>query len=141
MLAGLKMSTLIFARLGSCVHGLYALYARDTSKGATEHETDTPRLIERIFFSLPVHAHQPRDRELAASEHNLTSHFDVHKLSTVDDGTFNCLHRSQFIPRYLSGAEVTCISTFWATFLCKHTCNLHLFLCFHPHLALVHEFN
>jgi hypothetical protein len=52
MLAGLKMSTSTFARLGSCVHGLYALYARDTSKGATEHETDTSRLIERIFFLL-----------------------------------------------------------------------------------------
>lgn len=52
MLAGLKMSTLTFARLGSCVHGLYALYARDTSKGAIEHETDTSRLIERIFFLL-----------------------------------------------------------------------------------------
>lgn len=105
MLAGLKMSTWPFARLGSCVHGLYALYAlyaRDTSKGAIEHETDTSRLIERIFFfTLPVHAHQPRDRELAASEHNLTSHFDVHKLSTVDDGTsINCLHRCQFIPLY-----------------------------------------
>lgn len=49
-------------------------------------ETDTSGLIERIFFfperysSHPVHARQPRERELAVSEHNRTSHFDVHKL-------------------------------------------------------------